>query len=65
MNALDLETAILSDDGHYVGRLSADGKVISASGENIGYLKNNGSFVNLDKKVAGYALQDVAQNRRN
>ena len=57
--------AILGNDGKYIGRLTADGSVISKNGARIGYLKNNGSFVDLDKKVSGYALQEVAKNRRN
>lgn len=58
-------TAIVSNDGKYLGRLAATGRVISGSGKDIGYLKSNGSFVDLDKNVSGYALQEVAQNRRN
>ena len=56
---------ILGNDGNYVGRLNAEGIVQDSEGKNVGYLKNNGSYVNLDKKVAGYALQEVAKNRRN
>ena len=56
---------ILGNDGSYSGRLAADGSVVDVAGKNIGYLKNNGSYIDLDKKVAGYALQEVAKNRRN
>ena len=31
----------------------------------IGYLKSNGSFIDGDKKAAGYVLPEVAKNRRN
>jgi hypothetical protein len=48
-----------------MGRLAPDGSVISKDGKNIGYIKNNGSFIDLDKKVSGYALQEVAKNRGN
>ena len=48
---------VLGNDGNYVGRLTAEGTVVDAEGKSIGYLKN--------KKVAGYALQEVAKNRRN
>lgn len=41
--------------------LAPDLPVVDMNGRNIGYLKNNGSFVNLDKKVSGYALQEVAK----
>lgn len=57
--------AVLGNDGKYIGRLSPDGKVIDKKGDIIGFVKNNGSFINLDKKVAGYILQEVAKNRRN
>ena len=56
---------VLGNDGSYKGRLSYDGSVIDAKGNNIGRIRSNGSFVDLDKKVAGYVLQEVAQNRRN
>ena len=56
---------ILGNDGKYIGRLSPEGKVINAGGQNIGYIKNNGSYIDLDKKVSGYVLQEVAKNRRN
>ncbi len=58
-------TTILSNDGEYRGRLAPDGGVIDKQGVNIGHIKNNGSFIDLDKKVAGYVLQEVAKNRRN
>ena len=58
-------TAIVSNEGKYLGRLAATGRVISGSGQDIGYLKSNGSFVDLDKNVSGNVLQEVAQNRRN
>ncbi|MBQ4400072.1 MAG: hypothetical protein II830_02110, partial [Alphaproteobacteria bacterium] len=56
---------ILSNDGKYVGRLAANGKVIADGNQEIGYLKSNGSFIDLDKNVAGYSLPEVARNRRN
>ena len=56
---------ILGNDGKYVGRLSPEGKVINSAEQNIGYVKNNGSYIDLDKKVSGYVLQEVAKNRRN
>ena len=56
---------VLSNDGKYQGRLAHSGKVLDAKGNDIGHIKNNGSFINLDKKVAGYVLQEVAKNRRN
>ncbi len=45
--------------------MNASGKVLDTGGREIGYLKNNGTFIDLDKKVSGYALQEVAKNRRN
>ena len=56
---------ILNNEGKYVGRLNAKGFVIDEYGKNNGYIKNNGTFVNLDKKISGYALPEVAKNRRN
>ena len=56
---------ILGNDGKYIGRLSPEGRVLDTKGQNIGYIKNNGSFIDLDKKVSGYVLQEVAKNRRN
>ena len=56
---------ILGNDGEYKGRLTHDGKVVNALGANIGYIKSNGSFINLDKNVSGYVLGEVAKNRRN
>ena len=56
---------ILGSDGQYKGRLAADGSVIDVKGNNIGYVKSNGSFIDLDKKVSGYVLGEVAKNRRN
>ena len=56
---------VLGNDGSYRGRLAPDGSVIDPNGGNIGRIKSNGSFVDLDKKVAGYVLQEVAKNRRN
>ena len=57
--------SILDNKGNYIGRLSADGSVLGQKGELIGNVKNNGSYIDLDKKVSGYALQEVAKNRRN
>ena len=56
---------MLSGDGTYLGYLSFSGDVFNVNGQKIGYLKSNGSFVDNDKNVAGYALQEVAENRRN
>ena len=56
---------ILNNEGKYVGRLNAKGIVVDEFGRNSGYIKNNGSFVNLDNKISGYALPEVAKNRRN
>ena len=56
---------ILSNNGNYIGRLAANGKVIADDNQEIGYIKSNGSFVDLDKNVAGYSLPEVAINRRN
>ena len=56
---------VLGNDGSYKGRLGYDGAVIDAEGQNIGQVKSNGSFIDLDKKVSGYVLQEVAKNRRN
>ena len=56
---------ILSNNGDYLGRLSATGKVISGENNEIGYIKSNGSFVDADKNVSGYSLPEVARNRRN
>ena len=61
----EIGATILGSDGEYKGRLDAEGKVINAIGVNIGYIKSNGSFIDLDKKVAGYVLGEVAKNRRN
>ena len=55
----------MGNDGNSVGRLTAEGTVVDAEVKSIVYLKNNGSYIDLDKKVAGYALQEVAKNRRN
>ena len=56
---------ILGNDGNYKGRIAPDGKVVDMFGINIGYIKNNGSFIDLDKNVSGYVLGEVAKNRRN
>ena len=56
---------ILGNDGQYKGRLAYDGSVLDAKGNNIGYVKSNGAYVDLDKKVSGYVLGEVAKNRRN
>ena len=56
---------ILNNEGKYVGRLNAKGIVVDEYGKDNGYIKNNGSFVDLDKKISGYALPEVAKNRRN
>ena len=56
---------ILGNDGEYKGRITPDGRVVNTAGTNIGYIKNNGSYINLDKNVAGYVLGEVAKNRRN
>ena len=64
-NIYRIGATILGNDGQYRGRLAPDGSVIDAGGANIGHIKSNGSFVDLDKKVAGYVLQEVAKNRRN
>lgn len=56
---------ILSEDGNYIGRLAANGKVISPENKEIGFIKSNGSFVDMDKNVSGYVLPEVARNRRN
>ena len=41
------------------------GNVVNEMGKNNGYIKNNGTYVDLDKKISGYALPEVAKNRRN
>ena len=56
---------ILGNDGKYFGRLAPDGRVLSLTNGRIGYLKSNGSYVNGKNQVAGYVLDEVAQNRRN
>lgn len=56
---------ILSNNGNYIGRLASNGRVIADGNQEIGYLKSNGSFVDIDKNVAGYSLPEVARNRRN
>ncbi|MBP5215784.1 MAG: DUF3659 domain-containing protein, partial [Alphaproteobacteria bacterium] len=56
---------ILSNSGQYMGRLAANGRVLTANNKEIGYIKSNGSFVDIDKNVAGYSLPEVARNRRN
>ena len=40
---------ILGNDGKYKGRLTQDGSVVDVFGKNIGHIKNNGSFIDLDK----------------
>ena len=61
----NIGTTILGSDGTYKGRLAPDGSVVDIRGNNIGYIKSNGSFIDLDKKVSGYVLGEVAKNRRN
>ena len=56
---------IISNKGKYIGRLGANGKVIADGNQEVGYLKSNGSFVDVDKNVSGYSLPEVARNRRN
>ena len=56
---------VLADNGEYIGRLSANGRVITGKNSEIGYLKSNGSFIDVDKNVSGYSLPEVARNRRN
>ena len=56
---------ILGNDGKYIGRLSASGEVRGLTNGKIGYLKSNGSYINSSNKISGYALDEVAQNRRN
>ena len=56
---------ILNDDGVFVGRLSANGEVRNLTNGKIGYLKSNGAYINMRNKISGYALDTVAQNRRN
>ena len=55
----------MNSEGKYVGRLNAKGIVVDEYGKDGGYIKNNGSFVDMDKKISGYALPEVAKNRRN
>ena len=43
----------------------AKGVVVDEYGKDSGYIKNNGSFVDMDKRISGYALPEVAKNRRN
>ena len=56
---------VLSNIGGYIGRINALGKVILHENNEIGFIKSNGSFVDLDKNVSGYSLPEVARNRRN
>ena len=56
---------ILGNDGKFLGRLSPNGTIYSLTNGKIGYLKSNGSYVNIRNKVSGYVLDEVAQNRRN
>ena len=56
---------IISNKGKYIGRLGANGKVVADGNQEVGYLKSNGSFVDVDKNVSGYSLPEVARNRRN
>ena len=57
--------AVLSNSGEYIGRVSAGGRVIIGEDNEIGFIKSNGSFVDMDKNVSGYVLPEVARNRRN
>ena len=61
----NIGNTVLSNDGSYIGRLSANGKVIEDKNREIGYMKSNGSFIDADKNVSGYLLPEVAKNRRN
>ena len=63
--AFKIGTAVLSSEGKYLGYVNENGRVISPKGEDIGYLRSNGSMIDKDKKISGYALHEVAQNRRN
>jgi hypothetical protein len=56
---------VLSNAGTYVGRISALGRVVINENDEIGFIKSNGSYIDLDKNVAGYSLPEVARNRRN
>lgn len=56
---------ILGNDGKYKGRLAPDGSVVDTKDGKIGYIKSNGSFIDMDKKVSGYVLGEVAKNKRN
>ena len=56
---------VLSNSGAYVGRISALGRVVIDENNEIGFIKSNGTYIDLDKNVAGYSLPEVARNRRN
>lgn len=60
----NIGNTILSNNGEYIGRLSATGRVVDDNNE-IGYIKSDGSFVDMDKKVSGYSLPEVVRSRRN
>ena len=61
----NIGTTVLSNSGEYMGRLSASGRVVVNKNNEIGFIKSNGSFVDIDKNVSGYVLPEVARNRRN
>ena len=56
---------VLSNNGDFLGRVAANGRVIENGNREIGYIKSNGSFVDADKNVSGYSLTEAAKNRRN
>lgn len=56
---------VLSNSGEFVGRMNAGGKVVKNINSEIGYIKSNGSFIDVDKNVSGYSLPEAARNRRN
>jgi hypothetical protein len=56
---------ILNNEGKYIGRLNYKGIVVNEVGKNNGFIKSNGTYVDLDKNISGYALPEVAKNRRN
>lgn len=64
-HTFSIGNTILSNSGAYLGRISALGRVVVNENDEIGFIKSNGSFVDLDKNVAGYSLPEVARNRRN
>ena len=56
---------VLSNEGEFIGRMGANGRVLRDNNQEIGFIKSNGSFVDMDKNVSGYSLPEVARNRRN